>query len=187
MDLTDEELMLIFKDGDNNAFQILFDKYRNKVYRYIYNLFGKDRHICEDITQEVFISMITKRDTYNPEFRFSTWLYSITRNLYINRMKSRGFRNDEGTYPLDPLYEAVPSKEPSAISNIERAELGEVIKRAVAELPGKYKEVFILHELNGLPYDEIAGIIETNENAVRTRFHRARNLLKEKIKPYLEG
>lgn len=186
-DLTDEELMLIFKGGNNNAFDMLFDKYRNRIFRYVYNLFGGNTELSEDIVQEVFIKMVTGKDTYNPQLKFSTWLYSITRNLCINRMKSRSFRNDRSTYPLDAVYETVLSKQQGATSNIEKAELGEVIERAVAELPAKYKEVFILHELNGLPYDEIARILETNEDTIRTRFHRSRNLLKEKIRPYWEG
>ena len=188
-DLTDEELMLVFKGGNNNAFDVLFDKYKNRIFRYVcyvYNLFGSNRNISEDIVQEVFINVITKRNTYDPEFKFSTWLYSITRNLCINRMRSRSFQNDQHTYPLDPIYEAAFSEKPDAISSIEKAELKEVIKRAVGELPGKYKEVFILHELNGLSYDEIARVLEINENTIRTRFHRARSLLMEKIKPYLE-
>lgn len=188
-DLTDEELMLVFKGGNDNAFDVLFDKYRNRIFRYVryvYNLFGSDRDISEDIAQEVFIKMIKGKDIYNPELKFSTWLYSIARNLCINRMKSRSFRNDKSTYPLDAVYNIAVSKQPGAVSNIEKAELGKVIKRTIGELPAKYKEVFILHELNGLPYDEIAEILGANENTIRTHFHRARNLLKEKIRPYLE-
>ena len=188
-DLTDEELMLVFKGGNNNAFDVLFDKYRNRIFRYVcyvYNLFGSDRDISEDIVQEVFTNVITKKDTYAPEFKFSTWLYSIARNLCINRMKSRTFRNDRNTYPLDAVYNIAVSNQPGATSNIEKAELRKVIEQTVGKLPAKYKEVFILRELNGLPYDEIAGILGANENTIRTHFHRARNLLKEKIKPYLE-
>ncbi len=124
-DLTDEELMFVFKGGNNNAFDMLFDKYRNRIFRYVcyvYNLFGWNRDISEDIVQEVFI----------------------------------------------------------------KNELRKVVEQIAGELPVKYKEVFVLHELNGLPYDEIAGILGANENTIRTHFHRARNLLKEKIRPYLE-
>ncbi len=188
-DLTDEELMLVFKGGNNNAFDMLFDKYRNRIFRYVcyvYNLFSWNRDISEDIVQEVFIKMVKGKETYNPELKFSTWLYSIARNLCINKMKSRSFMDDRNTYPLDAVYNIAASKQPDAVSNIEKNEFRKVVEQIAGELPVKYKEVFVLHELNGLPYDEIAGILGANENTIRTHFHRARNLLKEKIRPYLE-
>ena len=189
-DITDEQLMLISKMGNNQAFDVLFDKYKNRVFRYIYNFLRRDRSLSEDVVQEIFINVFLKKESFNPEMRFSTWLYTMARNISINRAKSKGYREEKMTYSLDQGYEGLDLskiKKGSVLERkMEKAELGKVIEEAITMLPEKYRETFILHELEGLSYNQLVEVLGTNEATIRTHFHRAINLLREKIKPYLE-
>ena len=189
-DLTDEQLMVIFKMGNNQAFDVLFDKYKHRVFRYIYNFVGRDTSLAEDVVQEIFINLFLKKQSFNPEMKFSTWLYTMARNACINRAKSKNYREKKMTFSLDQGYESLdlskPEKDNLPAKKMEQAELRKVIEEAIGMLPEKYRETFILHELEGLSYSQLADILETNEATIRTHYHRARNLLKEKIEPYLE-
>jgi len=183
--VTDEQLMSRFCSGATSAFQVLFDRYRDKIFRFVYGVYEQDAARAEDRTQEVFLRVIRSRDSFNPAMRFSTWLYSIARNCCLNELRNRGRRGEWATDEVDQLSLEAPQKD--AAQRLETAELGAVIRQAIASLSEGLRAVFMLREVDGLAHAEIAGILNLREGAVRTQLHRAKQQLQQRLKPYLEG
>lgn len=85
--LTDESLMGMFCDGKPEAFQVLFERHKDRVFRFIYAVYMKDTSKAEDCTQETFVKVIQHRDRFNTDMSFSTWLYTIARNHCLNQIR----------------------------------------------------------------------------------------------------
>ncbi len=184
-DLHDEALMAMFVAGRTEAFQVLFERYRNRLFRFIHGTYRMDPGQAEDCVQDVFLRVIKGRASFNPAMRFSTWLYTIARNLCLNRIRDR-----KASLEVQLEEARLPARGESGSGADEillDAELGLVIRQAVAELPEHLRAVFMLREIDGLPHDQIADILNLGEPNVRTQLHRAKKLLKAKILPYLEG
>jgi len=179
--LKDEELMEMFCNGNTHAFHLIYDRYKNRIFRFISNTYEKDRNSAEDCVQEVFIRLIKNKNTFNVSMRFPTWIYTVARNICLNRIRARA-----GLLHFELLDNDMPDKSDSS-GKVVRQELYEIIRKAVSELPEKLKAVFIMRELDEISYEDIAGIIGSNEGNIRTLFHRAKKELQKIIKPYIEG
>jgi len=184
-DLHDEALMAMFAAGRTEAFQVLFERYRNRLCRFIRGTYRMDPAQAEDCVQDVFLRVVKGRASFNPAMRFSTWLYTIARNLCLNQIRDRKANLEIQFEEATPLDRGNPGGGPDDI--LLDAELGVLIRKAVAELPEHLRAVFMLREIDGLPHDQIADILNLNEPNVRTQLHRAKKILKAKISPYLEG
>ena len=183
-ELRDEELMEMFCSGRTEAFQVLFDKYKNRIFRFIYATYERNTGRAEDYTQEIFLRLIKSRDSFNPAMRFSTWLYTIARNYCINQIRAR-----------DPIIEIqieeldgreYGSQKDRADNSLLDKELGEIIRKAVSKLPENLRSVFVLREIDGLSHGEISEILNLSESNVRIQLHRAKKQLRQLISPYLE-
>jgi len=180
----DEQLMQLFCSGDRDAFQELFHKYKDKIYRFIHSIYIKNRTLAEDCTQEVFIKVIRNKDRFDHTMRFSTWLYTIARNHCLNQIRhSRiiDLKQDE----LKETLQDMQNKNP--VDKIEDGELRKTVQNAIYELPENLKTVFILREIEILPYAQIADILDMQEGNVRIQLHRAKKILRNKLSPYVEG
>lgn len=183
-ELRDEELMEMFCSGKAEAFQVLFEKYRNRIFRFIYGTYEKNIAGAEDCTQEVFLRVIENRDSFNPAMRFSTWLYTIARNHCLNQLRGKTAYFEIQTDALDKLgYESPADR---ADKKIIDNELGGIIRKAVAKLPENLRAVFVMREIEGLPHSEISEILNLSEANVRIQLHRAKKQLQQLITPYLE-
>jgi RNA polymerase sigma-70 factor, ECF subfamily len=183
-ELRDEELMEMFCSGKTEAFQVLFEKYRNRIFRFIYGTYEKNIARAEDCTQEVFLRVIEKRDSFNPAMRFSTWLYTIARNHCLNQLRNRTAYFEMQTDDLDRLGHE--SQSGSADKKLIDEELGGIIRKSVAKLPENLRAVFVMREIEGLPHSEISEILNLGEANVRIQLHRAKKQLRQLITPYLE-
>jgi len=191
-DLTDEELMLRVQGGHTACFDLLVERYKDRLFNYLLRLVG-NRDEAEEIAQEAFVKAYIHADKYKTIARFSTWQYTIATNLVRNRMRSRsrapkifslwGTRgsDSEEEKPIDII-----DKDRSPEDKINDTELGEIIDRAIQQIPEKYRTSFVLREINQLSYEEIAAVTGLKLGTVRSRINRARNCFRRIVEPILE-
>ena len=185
---THEDLVKLFQQGDAHAFELLFEHYRRPVFNFVYRMLNGDREAAEDLLHEIFMKLYDAREYYEPQAKFSTWLFAIARNHCLNCLKSRSFRQGRSTISLESLAQGTPERpaldrlpELSAPDDSKRADLRELLELAIAGLPNDYKEVFVLHAVEGLAHEEVAVILNQNPATVRTHYHRARLWLRDEI------
>jgi RNA polymerase sigma-70 factor (ECF subfamily) len=178
--------------GDPRAFERLVARYQIRLLNFVYRMIG-DRERAEDLVQEAFLRVHRHLDRFDPARKFSTWLYTIASNLAKNELRNRSrsplvlfqyFRqrqNDQEPRPLE--YEDVRSRPDDMYAN---RQLSELVDRTVARLAARHREVFVLRELEGKSYEEIAEIIDCNLGTVKSRLNRARQAFAELIAPHLE-
>ncbi|MDH4231799.1 MAG: sigma-70 family RNA polymerase sigma factor [Nitrospirota bacterium] len=166
--------MELIKRGDDKAFELLLARHQRSVYNLACR-FLNDEAEAEDITQETFIRVFRAAGTYTPEAKFSTWLYTIVKNLCFNSLRKRRsvtiVSTEEETLPEIPAE----NHDPSEI--IDGKRLRFKVLNAVSALPENMRIAVILHKFHDLQYDEIAKILGCSVNAVKLRVHRAKALL----------
>jgi len=180
-DLQDEELMAIFISNRNiNAFEVLLDRYKNPLFNYIKRL-TSDFHKAEDLCQEVFLRIVKNRFSFNEDFKFSTWAYSIATNLCKDERRKDIIRQKE---LLENGYGGSQLSNPE--SSIIEKDIREKIRVIISLLPQKLKTVFILAEYEGFSYEKISEVLEIPVGTVKSRMHNAlkqllKNLRKEEL------
>ena len=181
-------VIMQFQRGDAHAFGLIFEQYRVPVFNFIYRMLNGNREAAEDLLNEVFMKLHDAREDYEPKDKFSTWLFTIARNHCLNCIKSRNYRQSRRTVSLEELVQkTTESSAPDRLvsrsvpDDAKRADLRELLEQAIAGLPDEYKEVFILHAVEGFAHAEVAQMLRMNPATVRTNYHRARALLREQI------
>jgi RNA polymerase sigma factor, sigma-70 family len=183
---SDIELMMRAKGGSDAAFSELMRRHHRGVLNYIYR-FTNSRESSEDLAQEVFLRVYRSAKRYQPEAKFSTWLYKIATNVCITAVKTRG---KEQTLSLDEIQEnsgdlGDPNlPDPSNLTF--RREIGSAIFEALESLPERERIAIVLCKYEGLPYEEVAEVIGCTVGAVKAYVHRGRMKLIQKLKPYSE-
>ncbi len=176
---TDERLMLEVQKGDMAAFEALYERYRKRLFHFILR-FVREKTLAEDILQETFLRLLKGKKRFRKDSRFSTYLFTITRNLCLDTLKSWE-RKHVFISQENHLEEATDkSKGPDKI--LEETEMGMVIQNEIQALPPDQREVLILSKFSGLSYDEIAQILESTPAAVKQKAYRAMLSLKQKLK-----
>jgi len=160
-------------EGDTESFRLLIQRYQKPVIRMIANLIN-DRHICEDIAQEVFLAAYKKLPSFDPaRSSFSTWLFTIARNKSINAMKKKKILSVSNP-PENPDF-----SEPA--DSLIRNELFVKLDQALMSLSPKYKRALILAEFENLSYEQIAQIEGIRIGTVKSRINRAKNRLRSAL------
>jgi RNA polymerase sigma-70 factor (ECF subfamily) len=164
--------------GDKEAFGVIFERYHHVVYRFARAMTGSDDS-AEDVTQEVFVALIRDLHRYEPgRAMLSTYLYGVARNVSRDRLRrdrrvlsffSRGVLPTADSQPDDPS------------ANIEAEELRTEVRRALALIPVKYREVIVLCDLHDLSYADAGTALGASTAAVRSRLHRGRHLLRRRL------
>jgi RNA polymerase sigma-70 factor (ECF subfamily) len=175
----DTKLMVAFQRGDETAFTCLFEKYKVSVFNIAYR-FLANKDAAEDAAQDVFIKVYAIRKKYQPQAKFSTWLYRITINTcsdVLRRQKKHISLSDLDEKPLD---------EPSPQEVVEVSELVQQVRSAISSLPNNHRTAIILQKYEGLSYDEIADIMKMSRAAVESLLFRARQSLKVKLAHHSE-
>jgi RNA polymerase sigma-70 factor (ECF subfamily) len=176
---TDEKLMLRVQKGDVTAFETLYDRYHKRLFHFILR-FIREKPLAEEILQETFLRIFKERKAYRKTARFSTYLFTIARNLCLDALNKWERKHVLGSQD-DVIEKAVdPSKGPSAM--LEETELGEMVRRAIQTLPRDQREVLLLSKYNGLAYEEIGQIVGSTPAAVKQKVYRAMLFLKGKLK-----
>lgn len=172
------------KKGDQNAYAEIVEIYKNKVYQLCYRMLG-NRHEAEDVAQEAFIRAYINIHTYNPDMKFSSWLYRIATNLSIDRIRKKkpDFYLDAEVRGTDGLtmYSQLASTDASPEDTLESLELQEIVQKAILKLPEKYRSVIVLKYIEELSLQEISEILDLPVGTVKTRIHRGREALRKQL------
>lgn len=189
--LDDAAVVAAFLDGEERGFQELVDRYQTRLLNFIYRTIG-DREKAEDLVQEVFIRVYRHLHRFDRSKKFSTWIYTIASNLAKNELRNRSrnplvlFQTIRKNWQDDdrPLQFEDSSMRPDDL--YRKRHLRELVESSVAQLPEHHREVFVLRELEGKSYEEIAEITDTNLGTVKSRLNRARSSFAEIIAPTLD-
>jgi RNA polymerase sigma-70 factor (ECF subfamily) len=176
----DEVLAALAREGDAGAFEELFNRYRKPIVNFIYRMIG-NRETAEEVALEVFMKAYNNLGIFDPKKKFSTWLYTIAKNLARNAIRDRKYFRDisleEPVAGADEKMRLVdviadPNAGPDAI--IESEELSAEAQRVLDEMPEEYREVVTLCSIQGMAYREAAAIIGCSIATVSIRLEKAR-------------
>ncbi len=177
--------------GSRQAFDVRVEKYYRKIYNLAYRFVG-DPEEANDLAQEIFTAAYQNLKKFRGDAKFSTWLFQIATNRGKNKfkyLKRRGFFANKGQPNGDDEREPLQREIPDLAANPEAALAGKQIQRivqnAINELDPDHKEIVILRDIEGLSYEEIAKILNLPEGTTKSRLHRARMVVKEKLKKVL--
>lgn len=188
---TDEELMAAYKGGDPAAFRALVERHNGPVYRFCLRAL-RSPEAAADAAQEVFLRVVKNAAGWEPKAKFTTWVYTIARNHCIDEARKGRFRKTEslnettgtsrsGGGEGEERIERVPSPTPQADQIAHGTRLRKAIDAALATLPDEQREVFLLREVSGLPFKDIADAVGVGENTVKSRMRYALTALKKAL------
>jgi len=169
----DSALMLRYKDGDVKAFETLYRRHNDSLYRYLLRL-SQNRDTAEDVFQEVWSKIIKARHRYRPTAKFTTFLYRVAHNCFIDyvRKNKRHMVNSS----IDPDCSPNPGDEPDL--EVEKSLARQRLDAALSTLPDEQRDAFLLHEEAGLGIDTIAQVTGVNRETVKSRLRYATSKLK---------
>lgn len=172
----DGALMLRYRDGDVAAFEVLYRRHNDALYRYLLRL-SRHPDNADDIFQEVWGKIIRARDSYRPTAKFATFLYRVAHNCFIDHLR-RNKRHVHSEF-FEPEEQPDPGAAPEDLAerSLARRRLG----AALHDLPDEQREVFLLHEEAGLSLDQIAAIMNSNRETTKSRLRYAVNKLRAAI------
>lgn len=174
-------------DGRLDAFGELIEPYQDRIFNTIYRMTGSTEDAAE-LLQEAMIRAFRGLKSYQADSAFYTWLYRIALNVVFSNRRRRRVRmvraEDCSLGRLDPP-DATERSRPSR--NLEVAEQREIIQQALEEVPEAYRAVLVLKDIDGLKYEEIAEILDIPLGTVRSRLHRARSEMRDRLKPLMDA
>jgi RNA polymerase sigma-70 factor (ECF subfamily) len=171
--------------GDQSAFKILFDKYRQPLFFHILKLV-RDREVIEDLLQEIFLKAFDNIASFNPDYAFSTWLYRITTNHsidFLRKKKLKTFSLDEPVQTRDGTM-SIEVEDESQVTDdlIIRKQRSVILREALDSLPVKYRDIIKMRHVEELSYQEIADLLNLPLGTVKAHIFRARELLYKYLK-----
>lgn len=172
----DAELISAFAAGDSSAFETLYRRHKDSVYRYLLRL-GSSPTLAEDVAQEVWMKVINYRDRYRADAKFSTFLYRVTHNAYIDQVRRERIKVvDDGAEHIERM--TIGNQ---VDTDAEADEVTRVYRAALAALPDEQRNAYLLRQEAGLGLDDIADVTGSNREAVKSRLRYATKRLKEQL------
>ena len=180
-ELSDQEEMKRFQDGDESGFGVLLARHGPGVLRFIRKMTGADAARAEDLLQEIFMKVIERRGHYDPGQKFTTWLYSIARNHCIDFLRTESFRRhgsldapvSAGDQGGAVVIDMIRGGERAQDESVYDREVRDVLDEGLGELKEEFREVFLLREVEGLSLDEIAAVTGSPLGTVKSRLRYA--------------
>ena len=187
MTKSDHELIADYQNGDSKALEMLFDRYKKPVLNYALRVTG-NRADAEDVTSDVMMTIIVKKETYQPIAKFSTWLFTIARNSCINKLRRRKNifsmwvqNNESGEFEaLD-----VPDLENLPDHLVKEKEMTLQVRKAIEKLPDTQREALVLREYQNFSYEEISQILGCSLENVKILIFRARERLRQELSSFM--
>ena len=186
----DAQLVQAHLSGAPRAFDVIVNRYQTRLLNFVYRIVG-DRERSEDLVQEAFIRVHRHLARFDRSKKFSTWIYTIASNLAKNELRNRARSPLVLFTTLAPAWDdeerPLEFEDPNAQPDeaFRQRHLREAVEQSVAKLPAHHRDVFVLRELEGRSYEEIAEITKCNLGTVKSRLNRARNAFAEIIEPAL--
>jgi RNA polymerase sigma-70 factor (ECF subfamily) len=172
----DSALMLRYSDGDVAAFELLYKRHNDALFRYLLRL-CRHRDMAEDVFQEVWGKIIKARENYRPSAKFSTFLYHVAHNCFIDHIR----RNKRHSHTADVKADSQPDPGDQPDIQTERSLARRRLEVALLELPDEQRDVFLLHEEAGFNLDQIASITGSNRETSKSRLRYAMKKLRQAI------
>ena len=188
----DADLMLRVQRGDRAAFTELVERYQQPLFNFICRTL-RDEAESEDLAQNVFLQVYKSRARYQRTAKFSTWLFTIARNLCLNELRRRSRHPAESLEEAHAEHDDLPRQQYedrahiAAPEKLLHGELAQKIEAALAALPENQRTAILLCRQDELSYEEIAEVLGCSLSATKSLIHRGRETLKEKLKPYLQS
>lgn len=174
--LSDEELLVSIINGNNDAFNELYSRYKNRLLYYFYRMLSQEKEIAKDFTQEIFIKIINKPHLYNPKMKFSTWIFSVANNMCKNEYRR-----------LDVRKNIISCDNPDAfnteeLKNENHEPAIQLIFKQLEQFNESHKSAFLLKYREGFSIEEISEILELPVGTIKSRLYYTRKKLQENIK-----
>lgn len=188
--LTDADVMLRVKAGDDSAFDYLVQKYRRPMISFMYRM-AHNSAVAEDLAQEVFLRVYRSRANYEASAKFSTWLYRIATNLAANHARDTRHERPENTVSIDEpdddtgMTVDVPDSALTAEEVIVRRERLAAIRQKVQDLPERQRMAVIMHKYQQMDYRQIAEVLKLSESATKSLLFRAYETLRTQLKEFV--
>jgi RNA polymerase sigma-70 factor (ECF subfamily) len=188
--LTDAEIMLRVRRGDQGAFEFLVQKFRRPMISFMYRMV-RNSAAAEDLAQEVFLRVYRSRETYAANAKFTTWLYRIATNLAVNYARDTRHERPESSVSLDAadpdtgMTMDVADPSLTAEQDLVRRERLAAIRAHVQALPERQRTAVLMHKYQGLDYRQIAEVLQLSESATKSLLFRAYETLRDKLKEFV--
>lgn len=175
--LIDGSIIEACQQGDRDAFQLLFETYKDKVFSLAVYTVGGDRAVADDVTQQIFLKLFTAIRQFRGDSEFTTWLYRLVVNACIDerRKRKRWLPWGETVAMKDPAEKKPQEKQ------FARLEVSEAVQAAIAELKPKFRLPILLKYIEGLSYEEIAGVMGCSKGTVASRLNRGHSQLAKRL------
>ena len=198
-EMEDDALLVAHQKGSESAFEELVRRYQRNIFSYIYRML-QNKHIAEELTQEVFLALVKNMERYEPQGKFAAYLFAIASNKIHKEWEQRKRRpkffslsfwnsdleaTDNGNTPLDTLQDTKACVEEA----FKRTEISDAVNEAIKHLPEHYREAFVLRRFLELSYEEIAEITDCPVGTIKSRVVRAERGLRphlERFREYLQ-
>jgi RNA polymerase sigma-70 factor (ECF subfamily) len=168
------------QQGDREAFRLLFETHKDKVYSIALYFFGGDAALASDITQQVFLKLFTRIGQFRHESEFTTWLYRLTTNTCIDEQRRRR-RFSPLAETADAPTRAHASALPAAEARFRRLEMADSVREAVASLKPKLRIAILLKYFEEMSYEEIAAVLNCSKGTVASRLNRGHSILAQRL------
>jgi RNA polymerase sigma-70 factor (ECF subfamily) len=190
-DEADEALMLRYQKGEVRAFEILLTRHRKPVFNFILRYVGS-REIAEDLLQDTFLRVIKGAEKYERKAKFTTWLYTIARNLCVDQSRRQKHRKAQsldaplakGSENSGTLLDVVPGNEMGSDRKAVSQQLHQRLHGAISSLSEEQREVFLMREFLDMPFKQIAEVVGVPENTVKSRMRYALEKLRLELHEY---
>jgi RNA polymerase sigma-70 factor (ECF subfamily) len=175
--LIDGRVIEACRQGDRDAFQLLFETYKDKVFSLAVYTVGGDRAVADDVTQQIFLKLFTAIRQFRGDSEFTTWLYRLVVNACIDERRRRKRWLPWGeTEAMKSPGERKPQEK-----HFARLEIAEAVQAAIAELKPKFRLPILLKYIEGLSYEEIAGVMGCSKGTVASRLNRGHGQLAKRL------
>ena len=185
--LTDERLVELALDGDEEAFGLLVRRYQRRLTAFLSQLVG-DLELARELSQEAFVRAWSALSRFDPRYRFSTWLFRIAHNLGIDHLRRRRLKT-VSLYRMDAEGDEVeviaPDTEKDPLGHLENRVLASELRQVLDELRPEYRELVLLRHFAGLSYQEIADFKEMPLGTVKNKLFRAHSVLRDALADFL--
>jgi RNA polymerase sigma-70 factor, ECF subfamily len=188
--ISDADIMLRVKTGDQSAFEYLVQKYRRPIVSFMYRM-ARNAAAAEDLAQEVFLRVYRSRESYEATAKFTTWLYRIATNLAVNHARDTRHERPEVQVSLDEPDEdsgttlEVPDSSLNAEQAIVRRERMMAIRQKVEALPEQQRLAVVMHKYQQMDYKQISEVLKKSESATKSLLFRAYETLREQLKEFV--